>query len=190
MAWLAHVSQTLGNQVGVVDDDLVEFVDLGHGQLPGGGADADAGKDRAGLVADRGANAAQTGLVLAIVDRVTALAGEIEFGAEGGGLGEGGFGEALQPGVDNPGDDVFGLVGKDGLADAGAVDRRIFDHGIAQHRLGFGALDDDGAMAIEHGQMHGPARQAMERIDDDPAFAIEFEIGENRVSEFKEAQAQ
>lgn len=187
---LADVAQTLGNQVGMVDDNLVQFIHFGHGQLPGGRADADAGKDNPRLVADRRADAPEAGLMLAIVDGVATLPGEIEFGAEGVGLGEGGFGKAFEASLDHPGDDFFGLVCQDCLADAGTMDRRIFDHGIGEHGFGFGALDDDGAMTVEDRQMHGPARQAMEGIDDDPAFAIELKIGEDRIAELEQAKAE
>lgn len=190
MMLLAHVPQALGNQVGVVNHDLTEFIDFGHGQLPGWGTDADTCKNQSRLVADRGSNAAQTRLVLAIVNCVAALTREIKFGSEGVNLGESRFGKTLKPGVDNTSDNLFGLIREDGLAHAGAVDWRIFDHRVAEHCLGFSPLDDDGAMAVENGEMHGAARQAMEGVDDGPAFAIELEIGEHCIAQLEKSQTE
>jgi hypothetical protein len=86
----AEIAECGADAVGIVDDDLGGAVDLAERQLPGRAADTDGGEHPAGDVVDRRADAAQSGLVLALVERVAARAGQCQVPPQGGGVGEGG----------------------------------------------------------------------------------------------------
>ena len=188
MRKLANIAQSLGNQMRVIGDDLAQFVDLGGRHLKTWRADTDRGEDVAGLVMNRCADATQARLVFTVINGKAALAGCRQFFSEFCRIGDRGFGELLQPRICNALHNIFGLVGENRLAHAGAIGGGVFDHGIGHVRVGFGALDNDGAQPVKYSQVHSAVGEPVQGFNDGVPFAMQFEISKGNASQLKELQ--
>ena len=175
-----------------MDDDLRQFAGLFDGYLPGRTADADRRKHALAFVAYRRADAQESWLVLALVQRIPSLPRPLQFRQQRRTTRDRALGERLEAEFDHPVDHFPRLVSQDRLADAGAIGRRVLDQrrrsGDVARRLQ--PPNDDCTQPVEHGEMDRQVGQALQRLDERRRLAVQIEIGQYRVAELEQADAE
>src|SRR5438034_10209395 len=149
-----------------MNDDLGQPRNLPLRQAARGTTHAERGDDAARPVADRRSNAAQAGLVLAVIYGIAARANQPQLALEPSPTGDRGVGEALQAAGNDRVDRRRRLEGENGLAGAGAMDGRRLDQGQRRAALRRYAMGDDSLPPVEHREVDGLAADPAQRVDE------------------------